>query len=125
MRISTGLIALGASLVLGACGERQSDPPQVRPVPHGHRRAASWRFVGLRRNDRARAIVRTSAFACLARMFARDVNVGDSVGKGTRLAAIDPLALEPCACGQPTLTSLMPRRSSKMPAPPKSGSRRF
>ncbi|HKU95200.1 MAG TPA: efflux RND transporter periplasmic adaptor subunit [Vineibacter sp.] len=95
MTIHRTAVPLGVLLALAACkNEKAAEQPSiVRPVlsivvnPQSSRGTS---FVGT-----VEPRYQTSlGFRVLGRMIARDVNVGDSVSAGARLAAIDPLALE-------------------------------
>lgn len=88
------ILALAFAGALGGCQKRQAEPPAVvRPVlsmvavaqPRG-----AAEFAGTI-EPRYRSSL---GFRVLGRMIARDVNVADTVQKGARLAALDPLALE-------------------------------
>jgi membrane fusion protein, multidrug efflux system len=84
----------GALLALTACGDKQATAPApVRPVlsvvvePILGR---SIRFAGSI-EPRFSSVL---GFRILGRLIARKVNIGDVVGKGALLAALDPISLE-------------------------------
>jgi RND family efflux transporter MFP subunit len=93
-------VAIIASLGLSACGEAKDSPaPPPRPVltmlvPGTH--ADGLKFAGSV-EPRYRADL---SFRAFGRIVARDVEVGDFVRKGQRVAALDPTALELAARSQ-------------------------
>jgi RND family efflux transporter MFP subunit len=92
--LRTSLAALGVALTLAACQEQQAAPlPPVRPVLSviaAPQKGQELGFVGT-----VEPQIRSSfGFRVLGRMVTRAVNVGDTVKKGTQLAALDPVAFE-------------------------------
>lgn len=87
------ILALACAPLLAGCDGKSDTPPPVRPVlsmvvtPQS---GATGGFAGTV-EPRYRANL---GFRVLGRVIARDVNVGDLVTKGTRLAALDPIALD-------------------------------
>jgi RND family efflux transporter MFP subunit len=88
MKISWVLL-LGAIAGLNACNRHAAPVPPIRPVlsmivaPEAAGGAAFAGTVEARYES-------SLSFRVLGRMIARDVNVGDEVKKGARLAALDP-----------------------------------
>lgn len=95
MRVLATYAGLAGALALAACSESPREPAEeiVRPVlsqlaePHAH---GAQGFVGTIQPEFSAEL----AFRVLGQLVARDVGVGDTVKKGTTLAAIDPLSLE-------------------------------
>lgn len=87
------VVAYGAALLALTGCKKEEPPPVVRPVlsvvvaPHVPR---AFGFAGTV-EPRYRSAL---GFRVLGRIVARDVNVGDGVTRGQRLAAIDPVTLE-------------------------------
>jgi membrane fusion protein, multidrug efflux system len=87
---TTWILVLSTVAGLTACHRRAEAPaPPIRPVlsiivaPHAAGGAAFAGTVGARYESNL-------GFRVLGRMIARDVNVGDQVKQGARLAALDP-----------------------------------
>ncbi len=92
--LRTSLAALGITLALAACQEQRTEsPPAVRPVLSvvaASQAGNELGFVGT-----VEPQIRSSlGFRVLGRMVSRTVNVGDTVKKGARLAALDPVTFE-------------------------------
>jgi len=78
--------------LLGGC-DSESAPPKVRPVLSAvaeRQTGASAAFAGTIEPRYSASL----AFRVLGRVIERDVYVGDSVKKGARLAALDPVAFD-------------------------------
>lgn len=92
-RYARPLLTLCGALSLAGCGEETVPPAPIRPVlsvvvaPH------TPRIVGFTGTVEPRYQV-SLAFRILGRLISREVEVGDRVAAGRRLAAIDPLALD-------------------------------
>jgi RND family efflux transporter MFP subunit len=86
--------------VLGGCGEAQNSPaPPPRPVLTTVVAGSSVEKLALAGTIESR--YRTAlGFRVFGRIVARDVEVGDLVHKGQRVAALDPTALELTVRGQ-------------------------
>lgn len=89
-----GIVALAFAGALGGCQKPHAEPPPVvRPVLSivvAPKARGATEFAGTV-EPRYRSSL---GFRVLGRMIARDVNVADTVRKGARLAALDPLAFE-------------------------------
>lgn len=86
-------LALTFAGALAGCGKPPEPPPLVRPVLSivvAPQARGATEFAGTV-EPRYRSSL---GFRVLGRMTARDVNVADTVRKGARLAALDPLAFE-------------------------------
>jgi membrane fusion protein, multidrug efflux system len=87
------ILALTAAAVLAGCKDQTETRPPARPVLSmviEHPRSSVEGFAGAI-EPRYRA---AHGFRLLGRVITRDVNVGDFVRKGARLAALDPIALD-------------------------------
>lgn len=85
--------ALLGAILLSGCEGRSEPTPPARPVLSiviEQQTASAEGFAGAI-EPRYRA---SHAFRLLGRVIARDVNVGDAIRKGSRLAALDPVALD-------------------------------
>lgn len=85
-------LVLAVLVALGACSEETAPPPPVRPVLSvlvTPQQVAGEGFTGIV----APKVSRDLGFRVLGRVVARDVDVGQAVTRGQRLAALDPLAL--------------------------------
>lgn len=94
MKALGAMATLGPLLLLGACDKPQT--PEAKPVrPVLSMIVAQSSADALELAGTVQPRVQTAfAFRVLGRMIARPVNVGDLVGQGAVLAAIDPIALE-------------------------------
>ncbi|MBR0643288.1 efflux RND transporter periplasmic adaptor subunit [Plastoroseomonas hellenica] len=89
-----GAALLPVILLLAACKEQAPEaPPPIRPVLSVVVDPATERSFGFTGTVEPRYRV-SLGFRLLGRLIHRDVEVGDQVRAGTRLAAIDSLALE-------------------------------
>lgn len=87
------VVFVGAAIGLAACGKKSAETPPVRPVLSTVVARQVIRPAGFAGTVEPR--FQTSiGFREVGLLIARDVKVGDIVSKGTRLAAIDPLALQ-------------------------------
>ncbi len=87
------IVCFGLLLVLSGCGHKESSHTVVRPVLSVVASAQSGPTDGYSGLIEPR--YRTDlGFRVLGKIVARDVNVGDSVKAGDRLAAIDPELLQ-------------------------------
>ena len=86
-------MALAATLLLAACNEHKPEPAPIRPVLSTVIALQTSRVLGFTGTVEPRYRANLG-FRVLGRIITRDVNVGDVVKKGQRLAAIDPLSLE-------------------------------
>lgn len=86
-------IVLPAAAGLGGCSEKAEPPPPVRPVLSIVVAPRADQVLGFTGTVEPRYRV-SLGFRVLGRLVAREVEVGDQVKAGARLAAIDPLALE-------------------------------
>lgn len=85
---------LAPLLFLAACAEEKAEaPPPVRPVLSVVARATDRADAGFAGTVQPQ-VSTPMGFRAFGRLVARDVEVGDLVGKGERLAAIDPTAME-------------------------------
>lgn len=92
--IPTSLAALGMVGLLGACQEQQhAEAPAPRPVLAVVVAPQTARTVGFAGTVEPR-YKSDLGFRVLGRIVSRDVNVGDIVTRGQRLATLDPLAYQ-------------------------------
>jgi RND family efflux transporter MFP subunit len=91
---SAFLLVLAAAAFLGGCDSDRKPPNQkVRPVLSAvaeRQTGASAAFAGTVEPRYSASL----AFRVLGRVIARDVNAGDSIKKGARLAALDPVPFD-------------------------------
>ena len=94
MTAARPLALLSAALALIACGEEETaaepEPRPVLSVVVEPQERGGQAFTGIIEPQFQTDL----GFRLLGRVLARDVDIGDSVEKGQRLAAIDPVAQE-------------------------------
>ena len=91
--IYTSLLVLAGALALMGCKSESAPPARVRPVLSvavERQTGAHDEFAGTIEPRYSSSL----AFRVVGRVIVHDVNTGDSVKKGARLAALDPLALD-------------------------------
>jgi RND family efflux transporter MFP subunit len=87
------LLVLSSAALLGGCGSESAAPQPVRPVLS----AVAERQTGALQTFAGTIEPRYSAslaFRVLGRVIERDVKAGDTIKKGARLAALDPVPLD-------------------------------
>ncbi len=83
---------LPAAALLAGCSEKAAPPPPIRPVLSAVVAPRASQVLGFTGTVEPRYRV-SLGFRILGRLVARDVEVGDQVKAGARLAAIDPISL--------------------------------
>lgn len=86
-------LAVAGAALLAGCNSENGAPPRVRPVLSevaGRQTTGINAFAGTVEPRYSSSL----AFRVPGRVVARDVNAGDSVKKGARLAALDPLVFD-------------------------------
>ncbi len=92
-RSCAALVVLSGAALLGGCDSASTPPPPVRPVLY----AVAQRQAGALQTFAGTVEPRYTAnlaFRVLGRVIERNVNAGDYVKKGARLAALDPVPLD-------------------------------
>ena len=87
------LLVLSGAAILGGCDSTSAPPPPVRPVLSAvaqRQTGALYTFAGTIEPRYTAGL----AFRVLGRVIERNVNAGDDVKKGARLAALDPVPLD-------------------------------
>jgi membrane fusion protein, multidrug efflux system len=93
VRTFHSLLALTGAALLAGCDSESAPPPPVRPVLSAlaeRQTLALNAFAGTIEPRYSSSL----AFRAGGRVIAREVNAGDSVQKGARLAALDPLVFD-------------------------------
>lgn len=82
--------AIGLAVALAGCSDDKAAPPPIRPVLSVVATVRTTQTIGPFAGSIEPRYTVGLGFQVFGRLIARDVNVGDVVTKGARLAAIDP-----------------------------------